>query len=92
MNSQLYRESEIVSLLLRATSWTPDPELLFLFPSREAAGCPGQPKAVTDRAQAFIIDIAALGHAPHAVIRPAALLPELTVAGSIRVGPAEDRV
>ena len=28
LNSQLYRESEIVSLLLRATSWAPDPELM----------------------------------------------------------------
>ena len=40
LNSQLYRESEIVSLLLRATSWTPDPELLLLLPSLEAAWLP----------------------------------------------------
>jgi hypothetical protein len=76
LNSQLYRESEIVSLLLRATSWAPDPELLFLLPSWETAWLPRPPEGVTDRAQAFIIDMAALGHALHAVIRPAALLPE----------------
>jgi hypothetical protein len=76
LNSQLYRESEIVSLLLRATSWTPDPELLFLLPSWEAAWLPRPTEGVTDRAEAFVIDMAALGHALHAVIRPAALLPE----------------
>jgi hypothetical protein len=76
LNSQLYRESEIVSLLLRATLWAPDPELLFLLPSWEVAWLPRPTEGVTDRAQAFIIDMAALGHALHAVIRPAALLPE----------------
>ena len=76
LNSQLYRESEIVSLLLRAASWTPDPELLLLFPSWEAAWLPRPTEGVTDRAQAFVIDMAALGHALHAVIRPAALLPD----------------
>ena len=76
LNSQIYRESEIVSLLLRATSWAPDPELLFLLPSWEAAWLPRPTEGVADRAQAFIIDMAALGHAQHAVIRPAALLPE----------------
>src|ERR1700680_94050 len=40
LNAQLYRESEFVSLLLRATSWTPDPELMFLLPSWEAAWLP----------------------------------------------------
>ena len=76
LNSQLYRESEIVSLLLRATSWTPDPELLLLLPSWEAAWLPRPTEGVTDRAQTFVIDMAALGHALHAVIRPAALLPD----------------
>jgi hypothetical protein len=76
LNSQLHRESEIVSLLLRTTSWTPDPELLFLLPSWEAAWLPKPTEGVPERALAFIIDMAALGHALHAVIRPAALLPE----------------
>jgi hypothetical protein len=76
LNSQLHRESEIVALLLRATSWAPDPELLFLLPSWEAAWLPKPIDGGVERAQAFIIDMAALGHALHAVIRPAALLPE----------------
>ena len=54
----------------------PDPELLFLLPSWEAAWLPRPTEGVADHAQAFIIDIAALGHALHAVIRPAALLPD----------------
>ena len=76
LNAQFYRESEIVSLLLRATSWAPDPELLFLLPSWEAAWLPRPTEGIADRTQALTIDIAALGHALHAVIRPAALLPE----------------
>ena len=40
LNTQFYRESEFVSLLLRATSWMPDPELMFLLPSWEAAWLP----------------------------------------------------
>ena len=75
LNSQLHRESEIVSLLLRTTSWTPDPELLFLLPSWEAAWLPRPPAGVADQAMGLTIDIAALGHALHSVIRPAALLP-----------------
>jgi hypothetical protein len=76
LNAQFYRETEIVSLLLRATSWTPDPELLFLLPSWEAAWLPNPPEGIAERAQGLTIDIAALGHALHSVIRPAALLPE----------------
>ena len=76
LNAQFYREAEIVSLMLRATSWVIDPELLILSAFWEAAWLPRPTEGVADRAQAFIIDIAALGHAQHAVIRPAALLPE----------------
>jgi hypothetical protein len=75
LNAQFYREAEIVSLLLRATAWEPDPELLFLLPSWEAAWLPRPPAGVADRALGLTIDIAALGHALHSVIRPAALLP-----------------
>jgi hypothetical protein len=60
----------------RATSWASDPELLLLLPSWEAAWLPRPTEGIADRTQAFIIDMAALGHALHAVIRPAALLPE----------------
>ena len=76
LNAQLYRESEFVSLLLRAASWTPDPELMFLLPSWEAAWLPRPVDGVPERVQALTIDIAALGHALHGVIRPAALLPD----------------
>ena len=75
LNAQLYRETEIVSLLLRATSWVPD----FTFPYRalawEAAWMPKPVTGVQDQTLAITIDIAALGHAVHGVIRPAALLP-----------------
>ena len=76
LNTQLYRESEFVSLLLRATSWTPDPELMFLLPSWEAAWLPQPVDGIPERVQALTIDIAALGHALHGAIRPAALLPD----------------
>jgi hypothetical protein len=76
LNAQLYRESETVSLLLRATSWTVDPELLMLAASWEAAWLPRPVAGLSDRSLAFMIDMAALGHAVHAAIRPAALLPD----------------
>jgi len=76
LNAQFYREAETVSLLMRATSWAPDPELLLLAPSWEAAWLPMPMLNVADRTTAFTIDIAALGHAVQAAIRPAALLPE----------------
>lgn len=76
LNTQLYRESEFVSLLVRATSWTPDPELMFLLPSWEAAWLPKPVDGIPERVQALTIDIAAFGHALHGAIRPAALLPD----------------
>lgn len=76
LNAQFFREAEIVSLLLRATAWEPDPELLFLLPAWEAAWLPRPAAGIADRTQGLTIDIAALGHALHSVIRPAALLPE----------------
>ena len=75
LNAQLHRETEIVSLLLRATSWVPD----FALPHRaltwEAAWLPKPVSGVDDRRLALTIDLAALGHAIHGAIRPAALLP-----------------
>jgi hypothetical protein len=78
LNAQLHRESEFVSLLLRATSWVPDPELMFLLPSWEAAWLPRSVDGIRERVQALTIDLAALGHALNGAIRPAALLPEST--------------
>jgi hypothetical protein len=76
LNTQLYRESEFVSLLLRATSWTFDPELMFLLPLWEVAWLPKLVEGIPERVQALTVDMAALGHALHGAIRPAALLPD----------------
>jgi hypothetical protein len=75
LNAQLHRETEIVSLLLRATSWVPDLTLPYLVLTWEAAWLPKPVAGLSDRQQAMTIDIAALGHAVHGAIRPAALLP-----------------
>ena len=76
MHSQYCREMEILSLLARATSWVPDPQLGLLIWQWEMAWLPRPVSGLDDRTQATLIDLAALGHALHAVIRPAALLPE----------------
>src|SRR3954447_14824340 len=76
LNTQFYREAETVSLLLRATSWVPDPELLFLLPTWETAWQATPPAEIADRTQGLAIHAAALGHAVHSMIRPAGLLPE----------------
>ena len=75
LNAQLYRETEIVSLLMRATSWLPDFTLPYLALTWEAAWLPKPVTGVTDQKLAMTIDTAALGHAVHGAIRPAALLP-----------------
>jgi hypothetical protein len=76
LNAQCYPESEIVALLLRATSWVVDIELPMLAASWEAAWLPKPVSGPSDRFLASTIDIAALGHAVHGAIRPAALLPD----------------
>jgi hypothetical protein len=75
MHAQLYRETEVVSLLVHATSWVPDFEIPLLCLAWEAAWLPKPVADIEDRDQGLLIDIAALGHALHAAIRPAALLP-----------------
>src|ERR1044072_4631033 len=75
LNAQLYRETEIVSLLMRATSWVPDFTLPYQALTWEAAWLPKQVAGVGDQKMAMTINIAALGHAIHGGIRPAALLP-----------------
>ena len=75
LNAQFYREAEIVSLLQRATSWIPDFTLPYMVWSWEMAWLPQPVAAIPDRTQALAIDAASLGHAVHAAIRPAALLP-----------------
>ena len=76
LHVQYCREMEILSLLARATSWVPDPMLAFLIWQWESAWWPHQAEGVADRHLGLLIDMAAFGHAVHAVTRPAALLPE----------------
>lgn len=75
LNTQLHRETEIVSLLLRATSWVPDIMVFYNTLIWEAAWVPTPTAGVGDLRLATTINIAALGHAAHGAIRPAALLP-----------------
>ena len=75
LHTQLYREAEIVSLLLHATTWVPDLELPLLALSWETSWLPKPATGFDNGGQAVLIDLAALGHALHAAIRPAALLP-----------------
>ena len=75
LNAQLYRAAEIVSLLVRATAWTPDFTLPYLMLGWEAAWLPKAAAGVSDQRLATTIDLAALSHAIHGAIRPAALLP-----------------
>jgi hypothetical protein len=76
LNSQFYRETEIVSLLLRATSWVPDVTLGYMAASWETAWFPAPAEGIPDQALALTVGLATLAHAIHAGIRPAALLPE----------------
>jgi hypothetical protein len=46
----------------------------------EAAWLPKPSKGIADRTEGMTIDIVALGHPLHSVIRPAALLPQETAA------------
>ncbi|WP_441241799.1 hypothetical protein [Tardiphaga sp. 768_D3_N2_1] len=75
LNAQFYRETEMVSLLLRATSWTPDFALSYLVGSWEATWLPKPIEGIPDQSLALAGDLAARAHAIHAGIRPAALLP-----------------
>ena len=75
LNAQLYRESEIVSLLLRSTSWAPDLALLYMAASWEATWLPKPIEGVQDQSLAMAAGLATRAHAIHAGIRPAALLP-----------------
>jgi hypothetical protein len=75
LNAQVYRETEIISLLLRATSWVPDLALGYMAASWETAWVPAPIEGIPDRTLAVAAGLATLAHAVHASIRPAALLP-----------------
>jgi hypothetical protein len=76
LHAQYCREMEILSLLAHSTAWTFDPQLPFLSWQWEGAWLPRPMPGVADHFRALLVDMAALGHAIHAGIRPAALLPE----------------
>jgi hypothetical protein len=75
LNAQFYRESEIVSLLMRATTWVPDLALGYMAISWEAAWLSTPNESIADRSLRQAVHLATLAHAVHAGIRPAALLP-----------------
>ena len=75
LNAQFYRETEIISLLLRATSWVPDLALGYMAATWETAWFPTPIDGITDRALGVAAGLATLAHAVHASIRPAGLLP-----------------
>lgn len=76
LHAQYCREMEMLSLLTLTTSWVPDPQLVFLLLQWEAAWLPRPMPGAADHFHGLLVDMAALGHAIHAGIRPAALLPE----------------
>jgi hypothetical protein len=76
IHAQCCRQIEFLSMLARATSWVPDPMLPMLCWQWEMAWWPQPVQWVADSTQARMIDLASFNHALHAVIRPAALLPE----------------
>jgi len=49
-----------VSLLLRATSWTPDPQLMFLLHCGKQPGLPRRVDGIPERVRALAIDMPAL--------------------------------
>jgi len=75
LNAQFYRETELVSLLLRATSWVPDVALGYMAASWETAWFPRPIEGIPDQPLALAVGLATLAHATHAGIRLAALLP-----------------
>jgi hypothetical protein len=76
LHAQYCREVEVLSLLARATVWVPDPQLPLLLWQWETAWLPRPMPGAGDHFHGLLVDIAALGHAIHAGLRPAALLPE----------------
>jgi hypothetical protein len=75
LNAQLYHEAEIVSLLLRATSWVPDVALGVMTMSWETAWLPQPIDGISDHPLAPAVSVATLAQWVHAGLRPAALLP-----------------
>jgi hypothetical protein len=75
LHSQLHREAEIATLMMRATSWVADFELPGLWVAWEMAWLPKSVEGITDLRQGLLIDLASLAHAAHGSLRPAAVVP-----------------
>lgn len=76
LHAELFREAEIVSLLLRATDWQPDLLLALLVMNWELAWMPRPAAGCEDPTIALLVDLAAFGHALHGAIRPATICPD----------------
>jgi hypothetical protein len=76
LHAQYCREMEILSLLAHSTTWVYDPYLPLLSWQWESAWLPRPMQGAADHFHGLLVDMAALGHAIHAGVRPAALLPE----------------
>jgi hypothetical protein len=76
LHAQYCREMEILSLLAHSTAWVFDPQLPFLSWQWEGAWLPRPMPEAAGHFHGLLVDMAALGHAIHAGIRPAALLPD----------------
>ena len=76
LHAQYCREMEILSLLAHSTAWVFDPQLPLMTWQWEGAWLPRPMPGAADHFHGLLVDMAALGHAIHAGIRPAALLPD----------------
>ena len=76
LHAQYFREMEILSLLAHSTTLVYDPYLPLLSWQWESAWLPRPMQGAADHFHGLWVDMAALGHAIHAGVRPAALLPE----------------
>ena len=76
LHAQYCREMEILSLLAHSTTWVYDPYLQLLSWQWESTWLPRPMQGAADHFHGLLVDMAALGHAIHAGVRPAALLPE----------------
>ncbi|MGJ5047249.1 hypothetical protein ACQR09_09280 [Bradyrhizobium oligotrophicum] len=75
LNAQLHHEAEVVSLLLRATTWVPDVALVLMTMAWETSWLPQPIEGISDSRLAQAVSLATFAHSVHAGIRPAALLP-----------------
>jgi hypothetical protein len=76
LHDQLSRELGLLSLLVRVTSWLPDPLLMWSLWQWEIAWLPQPVEGIPGFAEGLAIDAAAFGYALHTAVRPATFLPQ----------------